>query len=115
MWMPMARRAFLRTCAHVLALSFAAARSKGAASKGVDWIGIPIKRKGVVSSNLASVGYVARAKVLEIEFHSGAIYRYRDVPAEVHVGLIHAESKGQYFGRRIRGRFEFRRVNETPR
>lgn len=109
MWLPMARRAFLRTCLHVLALSFAAA------SRGEDWTGITIKRKGVVSSNLASVGYAARAKVLEIEFHSGAIYRYRDVPAEVHAELMSAESKGQYFGRRIRGRFEFRRMSESPR
>ena len=111
----MARRAFFRTCAHVLALSFAVACPTNAASRGEDWIGITIERKGVVSSNLASVGYVARAKVLEIEFHSGAIYRYRDVPAGVHVGLINAESKGQYFGRRIRGRFEFRRMSKTPR
>lgn len=111
----MARRAFLRTCVHVGALSFGVAHFTSAASEGEDWIEIMIERKEVASSNLASVGYDARAKVLEIEFHSGAIYRYRDVPAEIHAGLMSAESKGQYFVRRIRGRFGFRRVNETRR
>jgi hypothetical protein len=98
---------------HVGVLSFAVTHSMSAASKRVDWIGIAIGRKEVTSSNLASVGYDARAKVLEVEFRSGAIYRYRDVPAEIHAELMSAESKGQYFVRRIRGRFEFRRVNET--
>ena len=111
----MARRAFLRTCVLVIALSFAGPRFASAASRAEDWTEVTIGRKEVASSNLASVGYDARAKVLEIEFHSGAIYRYRDVPAEVHAGLMSAESKGQYFVRRIRGRFEFRRVNETQR
>ena len=110
----MARRAFFRTCVHVVALPFLIPHRSSVASSGEDWSAISIQREEVRSSNLASVGYSARAGVLEIEFHSGAIYRYRDVPAAVHAELMSAESKGQYFVRKIRGHFEFRRMNERP-
>jgi hypothetical protein len=71
-----------------------------------------VERKPVQSSNLAGIGYNRSARVLEIEFQSGAIYRYREVPAEIYEGLLSAESKGQYFIRHVRGRYEFRRMNE---
>jgi len=100
---------------HVTVLPFLIPHRASVASTGEDWSEILIQRKEVRSSNLASVGYSARTKVLEIEFHSGAIYQYRNVPAEVHAELMSAESKGQYFVREIRGRFAFRRVSNPAR
>jgi hypothetical protein len=70
-----------------------------------------IKRQAVESSVLASVGYDAKRRFLEIEFHSGAIYRYLEVPEEIHKGLLAAESKGRYFGASIRDKFKTERVN----
>ena len=69
-----------------------------------------IKRKPVQSSVLAAVGYDAERRLLEIEFRSGAIYRYLEVPEEIHKRLLAAESKGHFFGAAIRDKFRNERV-----
>jgi len=69
-----------------------------------------IERRPVESSVLATAGYDARRRVLEIEFHSGAIYRYLSVPGEVYRRLLAAESKGHFFGANIRNKFRCERV-----
>ena len=61
-----------------------------------------IPRKPVSSSALRSVGYDASRRILVIEFHNGSVYRYFDVPSNVHVGLMEASSHGKYFHRHIR-------------
>jgi hypothetical protein len=48
--------------------------------------------------------------ILELEFRSGAIYRYFAVPPAVVEGLIAAESKGAYFNRHIRNHFRYQRL-----
>lgn len=63
----------------------------------------------VQSSLLASIGYSIDA-TLELEFRSGAIYRYFEVPQAVFEGLIAAESKGAYFNRNVRSRFRYNRL-----
>jgi hypothetical protein len=62
------------------------------------------RRTAVVSSLLSSIRYSIDA-TLELEFRSGAIYRYFAVPQAVFQGLIAAESKGAYFNRHVRNRF----------
>jgi tetratricopeptide (TPR) repeat protein len=57
----------------------------------------------VSSSALRAVGYDDSRKILEIQFHNGAVYRYYGVPADVHRGLMGADSHGQYFDQHIRG------------
>ncbi len=63
----------------------------------------------VVSSLLSSMRYSIEA-ILELEFRSGAIYRYFAVPPAVVEGLIAAESKGAYFNRYIRNHFRYQRL-----
>lgn len=63
----------------------------------------------VQSSLLASIGYSALA-TLELEFRSGALYRYFDVPRTVVVELLTAQSKGAYFNRNIKSRFPYQRL-----
>ena len=63
----------------------------------------------VQSSLLASIGYSVHA-TLELEFRSGALYRYFAVPRAVVVQLLAAESKGAYFNRNIRSRFPYQRL-----
>ncbi|GAA2245982.1 hypothetical protein GCM10010430_29900 [Kitasatospora cystarginea] len=67
-------------------------------------------RDHVASSCLRSVGYDARAQVLELEFVSSAVYRYTAVPRRVHRELLDASSLGRYFNRAIMGRYEYRKV-----
>ena len=61
----------------------------------------------VESSTLATVVYDDARELLQLEFHSRAIYQYFCVPAAVHQGLLDAPSKGSYFNRFIRGRFPY--------
>ncbi len=65
----------------------------------------------VDSSNLASVGFDPFSNLLEIEFRSGRIYQYFNVPVSIHAGLMTANSHGTYFARYIRGRYRFRRIH----
>lgn len=55
----------------------------------------------VASSVIAAVVYSPEA-ALDIEFTSGAKYRYFAVPAQVFHEFLSADSKGVFFNRRIR-------------
>ena len=49
--------------------------------------------------------------LLEIEFTSGAVYRYFDVPDHLHVGLMSADSHGEFYASFIRNAgFDFEQV-----
>ena len=61
-----------------------------------------MKRKAVDSSAVVSVGYDRKSKTLEIEFPSGHVYQYFDVPADEHKALLNADSLGQYFNAEIK-------------
>ncbi len=73
-------------------------------------VGTVMMRADVVSSALRSVGYDREARVLEVQFVSGTVYRYADVPADVHEALMSAPSHGRYFHQAVRDRFAYRRV-----
>lgn len=66
----------------------------------------------VESTTLATVGYDEAGELLQLEFRSGAVYQYFGVPPAVYGALLEAPSKGQYFNRAIRGRFEYRLVSD---
>jgi phosphoribosylpyrophosphate synthetase len=55
-----------------------------------------MSREPIDSSVIASMGYAAARGILEIEFHSGDIYDYFDVPAEEYAAFRSADSKGTY-------------------
>jgi KTSC domain len=59
----------------------------------------------VASSHIKAVGYDEATSSMAVEFHNGSTYRYEKVPAEIHVGLITAESPGRYFAANVRGKF----------
>jgi hypothetical protein len=61
-----------------------------------------MNRTAVSSSNLASVGYDAAQRILEIEFLSGSVYQYFNVPQSVYEGLMAAESHGRYFDANVK-------------
>lgn len=67
-------------------------------------------RQPVSSSNLRAVGYDISRQILEVEFHSGGVYQYFGVPADVHHGLIGSGSKGKYLHAFIKGAYPYRKV-----
>lgn len=72
--------------------------------RGVEEI---IHRIQVESSALASIGYCAVTRTLEVEFHNGAIYHYYNVPSLEFDELLNAPSQGEYFNERIKGSYNF--------
>jgi hypothetical protein len=74
-----------------------------------------MRREAVDSTTMRSVGYESRSKILEIEFQSGEVYQYLDVPERMHKGLLGAKSKGQYFNDEIREEYAFVRVGRARR
>lgn len=64
---------------------------------------------------MRSVGYLAKSKILEIEFESGEIYQYFEVSGVVFEALLSAESKGRYFNGEIRDDYECVRVGANRR
>lgn len=72
-----------------------------------------MERNKVKSSNIAAVGYELNGNgsgTLEIEFTSGAVYDYMEVPPELAAEFAASESKGKTFAAKIRGRFETLRM-----
>ena len=69
-----------------------------------------MKRASVSSSSIASVGFDIALATLEVEFVSGAVYRYFAVPAAVHLQLMGAASMGAFLNRFVRDVFPFARV-----
>ena len=59
---------------------------------------------------IAAIGYDIATQVLEVEFHSGKVYIYLDVPPEEHRALLDAESIGRYFNHEIRTSYSTARV-----
>lgn len=60
-------------------------------------------RQPVSSSNIRSIGY--GNNILEIEFNSGGIYQYPNVPVSLYNGLMSASSHGTYFAKYIKNSF----------
>lgn len=64
---------------------------------------LPIRRKPVSgSSTISSMGYSREAKMLEVEFSDGEIYRYLGVPESEYRNFLEASSKGAYLNRKIK-------------
>jgi hypothetical protein len=68
-----------------------------------------MNRIRVQSSNIVSVGYDEKSKVLEIEFDNG-IYQYFDVPQDVYEDFMNAPSLGKFFHKEIKGKYRFTQV-----
>jgi len=67
-------------------------------------------RQAVRSSVIKSVAFDPSSGTLEIAFPDGDVYRYFEFPEFLYRGLLAAASKGQYFNRRINGRYRVERV-----
>lgn len=68
--------------------------------------------KEVESSNLERIRYDRSNRILHITFRNQSHYIYYDVSYYRYLKLYHAESKGKYFNRFIRGHYDYVRVKE---
>jgi len=66
-----------------------------------------MKRSQVTSSNIRSVGYDGINEVLEVEFHHGKVYHYKDVPANLVKDLLDASSVGKFFNTNVKNVYKF--------
>jgi hypothetical protein len=64
----------------------------------------------VASSNIRAIGYDLETAILQIEFLSGMIYEYYEVPGYEYDGLMAADSKGKYANRNIYKAYRYQRV-----
>ena len=70
----------------------------------------------VTSKNIKSVGYDSQSKTLQVEFLTGSIYEYYDVPNDVFDKFITAESKGTFFHKYIKnGGYKYRKLEGENR
>ena len=70
-------------------------------------------RQTVSSSNIRSIGYVSKSQTLEIEFHSGGIYQYFNVPESIYNALIATSSHGSYFHRHIKVQYQWTKYDRV--
>lgn len=61
-----------------------------------------MRREPVDSDALRSIGYDIGRRILELEFTSGTVYRYFEVPEHLYLDLMQAPSHGAFFAERIR-------------
>jgi len=70
-----------------------------------------VEMKSVTSSQIAQAGY--ENGVLAIKFKSGGEYTYTGVPEELFQKLLTAELVGSFFGKHIKGKFEYKKVEKS--
>ena len=70
----------------------------------------------VTSSNIKAVGHDTKKKTLDVAFHSGSEYLYKDVPRSLYARLLKAKSPGKFFNKHIKQDkpFEYEKVAGMP-
>ena len=63
------------------------------------------------SSVVAAIKYDPHTSILRIIFVSGIVYDYKNVPKEVYEAMKTASSKGTFLNTRIKGKYEFEKIN----
>ncbi len=62
------------------------------------------------STSIVSIGYDKASQTLEVEFVSGGVYQYLNVPAGLYTRLRQAASKGQFVNTMIKPVFPYSKV-----
>lgn len=67
-------------------------------------------RTPVKSSSIASIGH--DGEHLTVEFNSGRLYHFANVPPAVHQQVMKADSVGKAFNALVRGKFDHSEITE---
>lgn len=65
----------------------------------------------VDSTNLDWIAYDEDKKDLYIQFRSGGLYKYSDVPKDIFEGLLNSGSKGRYHNVKIKYKYKYEKLN----
>ena len=66
----------------------------------------------IKSSNIMSIGYDSKKRIMNIEFHRGRVYSYYHVSNRIFQGMIKTDSKGKYFHKMINGVYSYKWINK---
>lgn len=69
-----------------------------------------MNRIPVNSTNIRSIGYDKQTATLEVEFTSGDIYQYFNVPEYLYQQFLNASSYGQFLNDNIRYNYRYQKV-----
>jgi hypothetical protein len=69
-----------------------------------------MNRQFITSSDIHSAGYDIYAGTLEIEFNSGGIYQYFNVPVETYNNFMNAASHGKFFHAFIKNSYTWNKI-----
>lgn len=64
-----------------------------------------MNREYVESSMITSFGFDSSISTLEVEFKSGAVWQYYDVPESVYYEMKSSSSCGKFFHANIKGQY----------
>lgn len=70
-----------------------------------------MERVHVSSSNIHSIGCDLTSNTLEVQFLTGSVYQYYNVPSSVHSGLMSASSHGSYLAAHVKGVYRYRQIS----
>lgn len=65
-----------------------------------------VEMKKVESSTIDKIGYDAETQTLTVSFDNGDTYNYKKVPEKTYKALMKAKSKGKYFHKNIKDKYE---------
>ena len=71
-----------------------------------------MQRVTVASGTLMSVGYEAATSTLELEFSTGEVMQFYNVPLSVYIALTKAASKSDYYHHNIKPLYESKQVTD---
>jgi hypothetical protein len=75
--------------------------------------GSAVNRRPVTSSNIASIGWEQDSQgkgTMEVEFKSGHVYTYHEVPESVYESALGASSVGKFIASSVVDHFEHTRI-----
>ena len=68
----------------------------------------------VSGSTISRIGYDRKEKTLAVEFKpKGTLYLYEDVPFEVYVNMLKAESASKFLKSNIEGKYKYRKADDN--
>lgn len=70
-----------------------------------------MERTPVMSSNVNSIGYDPKTFTLEVEFNSGDIYQYFNIPESLYLNLIKSQSKGSFINEHIKYSYRYQKIS----
>jgi hypothetical protein len=62
------------------------------------------------STVISGMSHDAEKNTLRVEFVSGLIYEYLDVPEEIFIAMKTSGAKGIYLNKHIKGKYSFKKI-----